>query len=95
VKREARMALEQRGPFLERFLDPALAEVALAGGNQRFDLADAASLADGEEGDVGRVAAGDLCRASDGVENILKAVGSVAHGRAIGRAGTGMDGLRI
>ena len=32
------MTLAERGPFGQRFLHPAFAEVALAGGDQRFDF---------------------------------------------------------
>jgi hypothetical protein len=61
------MLTEERGPFLQRLLDPALAEVALSGRNQRFDLIGVASLADSDELNVGSIAPGEPGRGGDAV----------------------------
>ena len=55
----------QGGPFVVRFLDPALAEVALPGGNQRLDLLDRAALRYRDQRDLGGVAAREPGGASD------------------------------
>ena len=60
VEADVGMARAQRRPFGERLLDPAFAEIALAGGDQRLDLLGAAGLADGDQRDVGRIAAREL-----------------------------------
>ena len=39
----------QRRPFVGGFLDPAFAEIALAGGDQRLDLVGGAGLGDGDQ----------------------------------------------
>ena len=60
VHADVGMAPEQCRPFSERFLDPVLAEVALARGNQRLDLFDRTALTDRDQLDVGGIAPGEL-----------------------------------
>ena len=56
VKPKVGMAREQRRPFRLRLLHAVLAEVALAGGDQRLDRLGRVGLADGDQPDVGGIA---------------------------------------
>jgi hypothetical protein len=55
---EVRFLSEKRRPFGEGLLHAALAEVALAGRDQRLNLLNAAALGDRNQRDVGRIALG-------------------------------------
>ena len=60
VQADVGMRVAQRGPFGGGFLHPAFAEIALAGGDQRLDLLGVAGLGDGDQRDLGGIAAGEL-----------------------------------
>ena len=70
-RRRSGWRLEQRAAICRRFLDPAFAEVALAGGDQRFDFVRGARLADRDQRDLGGIAARELGRVGDAVEDRL------------------------
>src|SRR3712207_6813533 len=80
------MARQKRRPFGERLLHPVLAEFALPSRDELFDLIRAPSLADGDQLNVGRVAAGELGGRGNAVEDQLATVCGAAHWRAIGKA---------
>ena len=63
------MPLPDLRPFGLGLLDAILAKIALAGGDQRFDLVCGAALGDGDEGDVRRFAARNLAGRADSVAN--------------------------
>src|SRR5258705_12984954 len=84
VKPDIRVARQQFWPFGERFLDAALAEVALAAGDQLLDLLGRAALADGDQLNVRRRAPSELGRRTNGVGNLLAAIGGTGHGAAMG-----------
>ena len=75
------MLTEERGPFLQRLLDPALAEIALSGRNQRFDLIGRTRLAYRDELDVRGIAPGEPSRDGDPVEDGLTSLGSIHRTR--------------
>jgi hypothetical protein len=69
------VAAEQLGPFGLRLLDPAFAEIALAGGDEGFDLVDRPALADRDQLDGLRLTPGKPGCRGDAVEDGLSAVG--------------------
>ena len=73
------MAGEERRPFGERFLNPAFAEIALAGGDQRLDLVGRPALADRDQLHVRRIAPREPCRRGDAVEDLRTAIGGARH----------------
>ena len=75
------VAFAQRRPFRLRFLDAALAEVALAGGDEGRDLCFRAGLADGDQLDRSRIATGKARVVADAVENPVAAARSIGDGR--------------
>src|SRR3982751_3871668 len=86
VQPDARMTGEQRRPFRKRLLDTALAEVALANGDQRLNLFGAASFADGNQLDISVAAPSDLRGGGNSIEDSDSAVAGIAHvGEWIGR----------
>ena len=72
-----RVTGEQRRPFGQRLLNPAFAEITLAGGNQFFDLLSRARLADGNQLHISRLAPSRPGRGSNLIENFLSALGSI------------------
>ena len=83
VQAHVGMTGEQRRPFGERFLDPVLAEVPLAGVDQRIDLLGRAALADRDQLDLGGIALGEQGGAGDPVEDMLPSLCSAAHPPAL------------
>ncbi len=79
MKPNLRIAGDQRRPFRQGFLNPALAEIALPGGDQFLDLLGRPRLADGDQADVVRIALGDSSCARDLVQDSLTALGGNAH----------------
>ena len=80
VEADVGMASEQRRPFGERFLDPAFAEIALAGVDQRLDLVGRAALADRDQLDVRRDRAGQALAAAAIASRICSAaIGGSRH----------------
>jgi hypothetical protein len=65
------MAREERGPFREDLLHPALAEITLAGGDKPFDFVRRPALADRDELDFCGLATGDSRRPGDRIEHAL------------------------
>jgi hypothetical protein len=72
VQANVRILFEQRRPFDLRLLDPVLAEIALAGGNEWFDLVGGTAFADGDQGNSGRFAARYLAGCGDSVADFGK-----------------------
>jgi hypothetical protein len=61
------MAFTQRRPFRLRLLDPVLAEIALAGDDEGFDLVGESALGHGDEGNFGELAARNLAGCSNAI----------------------------
>ena len=83
VKAQARISSEQRWPFRERFLNPVLAEVTLAGLDQALDFVRRAALADGDHLDLLRVAPGERRGPLDSREDVLSSLRGAAHACAL------------
>ena len=73
------MAFKDCRPFRLRFLDAILAEIALAGGDQRLDLRGRAALGDSDQGDVTGLAARKLAGSGNRIANFGKAESSVRN----------------
>ena len=79
VEHHAGVASPKLWPFRLGFLDPVLAEVALADGNQRFDRLGAAAFADRDQLDARGIALGEPRRLCDAVANMLATVSGRVH----------------
>src|SRR5437764_5334633 len=84
VKPNVGIAITQCRPFSGCFLDPILAEIALAGADQRLDLFSGAALADRNELNLGWIALRKRRGCGDAVAALLTAVVGAAHERAMG-----------
>jgi hypothetical protein len=83
MQAHVRVASEQRRPFGERLLNPVLTEVALSGLYQLVDFLGVATLADGDQPHVGRVALRELGCPGNGVEDLVASVGGAGHRLAL------------
>jgi thiamine-phosphate pyrophosphorylase len=83
VHSNTRIPLSQGRPFGERLLDTTFAKVALTGRDQFLDLLNRATLADGNQLDARGIATGDPRGCRDALQDLLSAVCSAGHERAI------------
>ena len=93
VEADVGMAGEQRRPFGERFLHPVLAEVALAGVDQRLDLLGRRPLLTAISWTSRGIALGERGGRGDAVEDLLTSVGGAAHRGAL-KAGKDRHGSK-